>query len=103
MMRIAIGVLLVAALSTSVIVQSSERVADGKSAQSENRAGWFGDVPAVGENADAHRFALHVNYFSYSRHEEWQWLKAAGLSDSEAVRFLLTTPTGTDLASQMLP
>ena len=58
MMRIAISVLLVAALSTAVIVQSSGRVADDQSAQSENRAGWVGERQAIGENGDARQVVI---------------------------------------------
>ncbi len=98
MNRLAISVLLAAALSMSAAAGTGERPAGEQFAQSLNQAPGLGEDNAPGENLDVHRFALQVDYLSYSRHAEWQRLKSAGLTDLQAVRFLLANPRGTDLA-----
>ena len=102
MNRVAISVLLAAVLAAPAAAQSGDSLDGDRSLQSLNEGvGLVGALPPV-DNVDSHRFALQVHYFSYSRNEEWQHLKAAGLTDSQAVRLLLAHPPGTDLTTQIL-
>ena len=102
MKRFLIGGFLVVCLSAPAAAQPGTPDVDGPSSQALNHGADLANDGAADLNADSHRFDLQVHYLSYSRHDEWHRLKAAGLTDLEAVHFLLANPRGTALASPVM-
>ena len=103
MNRAVISALLAASLFLPMAAQSSERSADRCVPQIVESASPSRGERSIDPLADGRRLALHVHYVRYTRHEEWCRLRAAGLSDREAVEFLLAQPRGTDLSARTLP
>lgn len=102
MKRFLIGGFLLASLSVPAAAQPGTADVVGPSSQALNHGTDPSDEGAADLNADSHRFDLQVHYLSYSRSDEWHRLKAAGLTDLEAVHFLLTNPRGTELATSVM-
>ena len=102
MKRFLIGGFLAACLSAPAVAQPDTTHVVGVSSQALNLTADPADDATADLNADSHRFDLQVHYLSYSRHDEWHRLKAAGLTDLEAVHFLLANPRGTELATPVM-
>lgn len=101
MTRVAISALFAALLSTSAVAQPGDDPIGGRLVQSQNEGTTPDGAEPSTANADSHRVTLQVHYFSYSRRDEWRHLKAAGLTDLQAVHFLLANPPGTNMAAQI--
>ena len=98
MIRVCVSVVFSVALSASAAGQTVEGSSVDPSVPSVSQAASGTNVQPIGDRVDGPRFDLQVYYLSYARQDDWQRLKAAGLTDLEAVRFLLTNPRGADPA-----